>query len=231
LSGDGDDEGGAVDAMENSLLALKILKRLLLVGYEYPNHDKEVQEFWDQSQSQFGQFLDMATREPPIIVSPAIDFVQKHLVQLAKLHCGMGSTHPAAYALLPNSLDLTRAYWGLIMKFGDTYSSLTTDWSSKAASLEKGPKGERNFIERLALKGMVLLRACLKMVFSPKQTFKWRSPEIRDEQDQAAVFLKTQLLTDTLICQMADVIVTKFFVFRPADLEAWEEVKSHISLY
>jgi hypothetical protein len=230
LLGNGDGEGGATDAMENSLLALKILKRLLLVGYEYPNHNKEVREFWDQSRHQFCQFLDMATCEPPVIVSPAINFLQKHLVQLAKLHSGMGSDHPASYALLPNSLDLTRTYWTLIMKFGNTYSSLTS-WNSKTSSLEKGPKNEQDFMEILALKGMVILRACLKMAFGPNHSLKFRSAEIKDEQEEAALFFKTQLLTDVFVCQMADIIMTKFFVFRPADLEAWEDVIFHIFLY
>jgi hypothetical protein len=62
------------------------------------------------------------------------------------------------------------------------------------------------------------------MVFSPVQSFKYRTPEIKGEQSQAVNLIKTQLLTDDLVCQLADVIVTKFFVFRQADLNAWEEV-------
>lgn len=227
LGGNGDDEGGATDAMENSLMALKILRRLLVVGYEYPNHDKEVQQLWAQSQNQFGQFLNMVTHEPAIIVSPAKDLVQKHMLQLAKLHSQMIKDHPAAFALLPNSLELARAYWGLVSKLGETYGSAKPDFSAKTLS-QDNMRDEITIMEKLSLKGLLILRYCVKMVFSPSQSFKYRTPEVREEQAQAVNLIKTQLLTDDLVCQLADIIVTKFFVFRQADLNAWEEVNNPI---
>jgi hypothetical protein len=221
LNGNGDDESGAVDAMENSLLAIKILRRLLVVGYEYPHDSTEVQRLWEQSQIQFGQFLAMITHDPPVLVSPARDLVEKHLVQYSKLHVQMSTTHPASFAVLPSSIDLVRAYWGLIAKFGDTYGSERQDFSAKA--LQDDDKNERPVLEKLSLKGLNLLRACLKMVFSPVNTFKYRSPEVKAQQQAAVNFLKTDLLTEELISQIANVIVTKFFVFRQVDLQAWEE--------
>lgn len=219
LTGNGDDEGGAMDDMENSLLALKTLRRLLIAGYEYPNHDKDVQQLWEHSQLQFGQFLDLISREPAVIVSPAKDLVEKHMLQLSKLHVEMSTTHPAAFALLPHSLELVKAYWGLISKFGERYGSVQT-------SLGLGDKESKDFDERLSIQGLKLLRACLKMVFSPSHSFKYRTPEIKEEQNHALSLVKSELLTDDLVAQIASTIVTKFFVFRQADLEAWEEVSS-----
>ncbi|KAH8813095.1 armadillo-type protein [Xylogone sp. PMI_703] len=225
LSGQGDDEGGAMDAMENSLFAIKILRRLLVVGYEYPNHDKEVQELWQRSQEQFGQFLDMISRDPPILVSPARDIIEKHLVQFAKLHVQMSQIHPAAFALLPNSLALAQAYWGLVSRYGDSYGSATQDFSAKALKKDESTKHDRPIMEKLCLKGLTLLRACMKMAFSPAQSFKYRSPEVKAEQQQAIEFLKTNLLKDELVSEMANIIVTKFFVFRQVDLDEWEEAE------
>jgi hypothetical protein len=223
LSGNGDDEGGAIDAMENSLTAIKILRRLLIVGYEYPNHDKDVQELWEHSQHQFGQFLDMISQEPPVLGSPAKELVEKHLVQFSKLHVQMSNTHPAAFALLPNSLELVRAYWGLVAKYGESYGSESQDFSAKALRADDGSKAERPVMEKLCLKGLTLLRACMKMVFSPAQSFKYRSAEVKEEQKRGVDLIKSQLLTDELVAAIANTIVTKFFVFRQVDLEAWEE--------
>ncbi|KAN0093757.1 ARM repeat-containing protein [Hyaloscypha variabilis] len=222
FNGNGDDEGGAMDAMENSLFAIKILRRLLIAGYEYPNHSKDVQQLWEHSQHQFGQFLEMVSHEPPVLVSPAKDLVEKHLVQFSKLHAQMANSHPAAFALLPSSLDLVRAYWGLVAKFGESYGSESQDFSSKARR-DNTDKDERPVMEKLCLKGLNILRACLKMVFSPAQSFKYKSPEVKAEQQDAVALVKTELLTDELVGQVASVIVTKFFVFRQVDLEAWEE--------
>lgn len=223
LNGSGDDEAGAMEAMENSLFAIKILRRLLVVGYEYPNHSKEVQQIWEVSQHQFGQFLEMVSREPPFLVSPAKDLVEKHLLQFSKLHVQMSGVHPAAFALLPSSLDLVRAYWGLVAKFGESYGSATHDFSSKAMDQDENMKNQRPVMEKLCLKGLTLLRACLKMVFSPVHSFKYRSAEVKAEQQEGCALIKAQLLTDDLVCQIANVIVTKFFVFRQVDLQAWEE--------
>ncbi|KAI9047812.1 hypothetical protein LZ554_008520 [Drepanopeziza brunnea f. sp. 'monogermtubi'] len=223
LNGSGEDEGGAMDAMESSLYAIKILRRLLIAGYEYPNHSTEVQQLWEHSQMQFGQFLDMICREPPLLVSPAKELVEKHLMQFSKLHTQMSFQHPAAFALLPNSIELVRSYWGLVAKFGESYGSETQDFSAKALRTDEQTKDQRPVIEKLCLKGLNILRACCKMVFSPSWSFKYRTNEIKQEQNEGIALIKSQLLTDTLVSEMASVIVTKFFVFRQVDLEAWEE--------
>lgn len=220
LTTGGGDEGGAVNAMESSLLAMKILRRLLIAGYQFPNNDKDVQELWGRSQLQFGQLFEIISQEPPAVVSPAKDLIEKHLLQLSKLHLEMAKTHPAAFAVLPNSVELARGYWGLIVKFGDRYGS--SAFTSKDTS-DADDKDGRDVLEKLSLKGLSLLRACLQMVFRPSPSFVYRSADIKEQQKQSVDIIKTQLLTDELVSQMASVIVTKFFVFRQADLEAWEE--------
>jgi hypothetical protein len=223
LGGSGEDEGGALDAMENSLLAIKILRRLLISGYETPSHSTDVQQLWEHSQNQFGQFLDMATRDPPILVSPAKELVEKHMVQFSKLHVQMATQHPASFALLPSSLDLVRAYWGLVAKYGESYGSESQDFSAKTMQKDSATERERPVMEKLCLKGLNILRACLKMAFSPIHSFKYKTAQMKAEQNEAVIIIKTQLLTDALVGQMASVIVTKFFVFRQVDLESWEE--------
>lgn len=223
LGGGGDDEGGAIDAMENSLLAFKIIRRLFVVGYEYPNHDTAIQNMWSKYQDHFGVFLEMISQDPPVLDSPAKEMVEKHTIQYSKLHVQMAQLHPAAFALLPNSLPLVTAYWGLVSKFGESYGSETQDFSAKALKHDDGTKTDRPTMEKLCLKGLTLLRACMKMAFSPTQSFKYRTPEVKEEQQQAVTIVKTNLLTNDLVSEMASVIVTKFFVFRQVDLEAWEE--------
>lgn len=220
LTAGGDDEGGAMDAMDSSLLALKILRRLLIAGYKYPAQDKDVQELWGHSQLQFGQLFGMVSHEPPLITSPAKELVEKHLLQLSKLHLEMAKTHASSFAALPNSVELARGYWSLIEKYGEAYGSST--FTSKGDS-DAGDEDGRHVLEKLALKGLSLLRSCLQMVFRPKPSFVYRSAEIKEAEKGLMDVIKFQLLTDELVSQMASVIVTKFFIFRQADLEAWNE--------
>ena len=223
LGGNGDDEGGAMDAMENSLAALKIMRRLIIVGYEHPNHDKRVQEIWSSSNVFLSQLISLLNAEPPVLISPARELVEKHVLHLSKLHIHMATEHPAAFALLPNSLSLVQSYWGLVSMYGDTYGSMTTDFSAKVSNQGDKPKNEKSTMEKLSLNGLLLLRACVKMVFNKTLSFKYNSKEAKEERNQAMQFIRSQLFTNELVLEMANLILTKFFVFRQVDLEAWEE--------
>lgn len=217
----GDDEGGAIESIENSLLAIKVIRRLIIAGYDFPAREKDVQEFWTLTRTHFGQFLPYVTSEDSPLAENTQQKIGRHLMQLSKLHLNMATTHPAGFVLLPNSIDLTRDYWSLISKLGET-------WGSKSVeTAEIGTDGDADddapIIERLALKGLLIIRACVKMVFYPTQTFRYKQQQEKDEKNQATEMLKSNLLTDDLVREMISSLVTRFFVFRPSDLRMWEE--------
>ena len=60
--------------------------------------------------------------------------VEKHVVQLAKLHHEMSRDHPAGFALLPNSIELVRAYWSLVQHFGESFGSKEAVTSALASA-------------------------------------------------------------------------------------------------
>ncbi|KAI0384166.1 ARM repeat-containing protein [Hypomontagnella monticulosa] len=218
-----DDDGDeALLAMENSLDALKSLRRLLLVGYEYPHKDKTAQQVWSFSQVQFAQFLSFVHSDVEKMKLYA-DFLGKHLMQFTKLHIEMAQHHPASFASLPNSLDLVRGYWDLTAKFAVVFNESGGIRQDTSVSGQAKAKVEGPLIERLALKGLILMRACVRMVHHPMQTILYRSKAVAQEQQQAIKVIETDLLKDELITQMANVIITHLFVFRKADLDAWDE--------
>lgn len=101
----------------------------------------------------------------------------------------MAKDHPAGYALLPDSASLARAYWGLIRDFGETYGSQIPTKSAVIGT--DGDVDERiSCQEIISLKGLVLLRACMKMVFNPVQTFRYQRPEDKEENKLAKEFMK-----------------------------------------
>ena len=107
-NGQGGSEGDALAAMHNSLLALKILRRLVIMGYERPHGDSTVEQFWTMSQNQFGQFLGFVNQDSTVTQSYQ-DFVGKHLLQFTKLHIDMAEGHAASFAFLPSDLSKTSA--------------------------------------------------------------------------------------------------------------------------
>jgi hypothetical protein len=217
------DEDDADLAMQNSLTALKILRRLLSMGYDSPHKDAMVQQFWAISQTQFGQFLGYVSQDSPV-PAPYQDVVGKHLVQFTKLHIQMAEMHPASFAALPDSIPLVRAYWDLVANFAEVFEKsggikqTTIDGLEGAKSKMEGP-----LLERLALKGLLLLRSCIAIVFQPAQSFRYKSQETKDEEQAAVKSIKGNLLTNDFVLQVVNVIITKLFMFRQSDLEAWEE--------
>ncbi|KAF9635979.1 Importin-beta [Lasiodiplodia theobromae] len=219
----GDDEGGALESIEQSLLAIKVLRRVLVSGFEFPNRDSDVQQFWGIVRNQLGDFLTITSQEPSTLSSPVKELVEKHLLQLAKLHLEMSKTHPAAFVLLPDSINTTKAYWGLIVKFGENFGIKQASMEGQIGTDGDTDDDEKSIMERLCLKGLLLIRACLRMVFNPAQTFKYRHEQEKQERAEATQLVKQELLGEDFVREMMETVVTRYFVFRPSDLRQWEE--------
>ncbi|KAF2090076.1 ARM repeat-containing protein [Saccharata proteae CBS 121410] len=215
-----DDEGGALESIEQSLLAMKVIRRVVIAGYEFPNREKDVQEFWSIIKDHLSVFLALLQQQN--LADPVRALIEKHLMQLSKFHLDMARTHPAAFAHLPHSMDLTRAYWSLAAQFGQEFGSKSADTSAKIGT-DGDAEDDISIMERLSLKGLLLIRACIKMVFNQAHTFKYKTPEDKEEKKQSTELVKQDLLRDDFVRDIMQVVVTKYFVFRPNDLRKWEE--------
>ncbi|KAH0556736.1 hypothetical protein GP486_005475 [Trichoglossum hirsutum] len=225
LEGGGEDEGGAIENIEQSLLTIRVIRRLLITGYEFPNRDKGVREFWTILRMHFAYFLSIVVRDSQMLADEVQGLVESHLVQISKLYLDMAKGNATAFVLLPDSATLLHAYWGLISKFGETFGSKTaiTSVQKRSANGEKGCNEDTPILERLCLKGVLLLRACVRMLFYPAQSIRYRQGEEKEEQKEAKEILKTQLLTDGLVREIVEVLVARFFVLREKDLQEWQE--------
>ncbi|KAI4793655.1 ARM repeat-containing protein, partial [Aureobasidium sp. EXF-8845] len=218
LSNNVGDQEALQQTMQSSLLAIKTLRRLLVAGYEFPNRESDVHQFWQLTYAQVGNFMNIISTQGATFTEEISVPLEKHLLQLSKLHLEMAKAHPAAFVLLPNSLDLVRSYWALIKQFGETFGSRLTSGVSSGEHGEQKP-----FQEKVTLSGLKLVRACIKMVFNPVQSFKYKHPQDKIEKAEAIAAVKEQLLTDAFVTEVMEVVVTKFFVFRQGELEEWNE--------
>lgn len=210
------DEGNATAAMDNGLTTFRILRRLLVIGYEFPHRDEIVQRIWSFSQSQLGQLLSMD------IVNNKYPALGKLLLQFTKLHVDMATSRPASFAGLPGSSGLARAYWDLVAKFSMVFDESEGIRQSNSSN-ETRPKADGPLLEKLALKGLLLMRACVKMAHRPVQTIKYVSKGDNQEQQEWIAAIKSQLFSDDFVKEMARTIITRLLVFRKADMAAWEE--------
>ena len=228
LTAGGDDEGGALESIEISLLALQILRRLMVSGYDFPNRHAEIQDIWRILVLHFGQMLALVHESSFLLGANPKKSIEKHLVQISKLHVNMAQSHPVGYALLPDSTALAKAYWGLACQYGETFGSQTPSPSAKIGSDGDAEEGGPPMMEELTLKGLLLIRACLKMVFNPMQTFRYLKDEDKEERKASRELMRDDLLSGEFAREVMETLVTRFFVFTTRDLKEWEEEVSDL---
>lgn len=219
----------AGESMGVSLLCLKILRRLIVAGYEFPNRVGEVQELWGILGRQVWALLG-AEAEADVGV---VGMVRKHVLNMGKLYLDVAGSHPAAFALLPGTLGLLEKYWEVVVAHGEGLGE-----RSKEGKREEGADERFGFREKVALQGMLLFRNCAKMIWNPVSTFKclfppgwWcsgltgvdRHKTEKDENKEATELFKAQLFTPQTVTHCMEVLVTKYFILRPADLEGWTD--------
>lgn len=78
-------------------------------------------------------------------------------------------------------------------------------------------------MEKLTLKGLLLIRACLRMVFNPVQTFRYQKDEDKEERKTSKELMSGELLSEKFAREVVETLVTRFFVFTARDLKEWEE--------
>lgn len=211
------------NAIQSSLLCIKILRRLLITGYEHPNRDNDVVGFWKLSIEYLGSFMQSSSQgQSPASLSTLLE---KNMLQLAKLHHELARDHPASFALLPDSVQLVHSYWSIAKSFGESFGSkeAVTSAAANGSIGTDGDVDEKPTMEKLVLRGMLTLRACVKMVHNPTQTFKYKTPQDKEERTQATTVMRQQLLTEDLVREVMETLVTRYFVFRASDLREWEE--------
>ncbi|OJJ39480.1 hypothetical protein ASPWEDRAFT_180880 [Aspergillus wentii DTO 134E9] len=208
----GADEAALIDALEQSLICLKVVRRLVIAGFEHPSRANEVRDFWVLTHSHFSRFLSFV-HGSVTLPEPVHRAIEKHLLQLSKLHVEMAKTHPASFALLPDSIPLVQSYWSLVVKLSEDYGKLGADGESEGKSL----------MEKTGLRALLLIRACARMAFNPVQTFKYQTPQDKEEKKQSVELIKSQLFTQEFVVSVMELLVTQFFKFRKSDFQEWEE--------
>lgn len=205
------DEGTVLQLLEQSLVSLKVVRRLIIAGFEHPNRDQEVRNFWLLTHNHFSRFLSFINGSIPMS-EQAHRAVEKHLLQLSKLHVDMAKDRAASFALLPESITLVQSYWTLVVQLAENYSQLG----------ESESEG-KSLMEKTGLRALLLIRACSKMAFNPAQTFKYQTPEDKEEKRQSIELIKGQLFTHDFVVNVMELLVTQFFRFRKSDFQEWEE--------
>lgn len=168
-----------LEVMGISLRCLKSLRRLAISGYEFPNRVDEVREMWVIFKNQVSAFLAISASanlqgEANVVQKP----LRKHILGLGKMFIDFSQLHSTAFALLPDTLEILQLYWSAIEAYGTELGTTAIQAGEAMLRGEEVPEvgdeeAERlKFMDRLALQGMLLLRASAKMIHNPAGVIK-----------------------------------------------------------
>lgn len=202
------DDAQTVALMVMSVQVLKILRRLIIAGYDYPHRETDVQEYWMMTQSHLQVYLELIHRDG--LSATYKEAAGSHITQLAKFHCQVAEVHPVSFALLPHTTSLARNYWSAAC-------------TMRERQLEASRQGSEvsSVYESTSLRALLLLRACFKIVYNPTQNFKYKNAEAKEDPPRAKKIIQEELLTDDFALGLMRVLVNLFFLHTTGDMEEW----------
>ncbi|KAK9470741.1 armadillo-type protein [Dipodascopsis tothii] len=184
-------------------LALKICRRLVVEGYEFANREDEARLVFQATTSHLGAFVERYVAAPS-------DELEKFVLCLGKFYQDLAERQPTAFILMPGSFDVVRAYVSLVQ--------------TRAAAFHEPGAAGTEFWEKVVVRALLLLRKTVKMAHGDSMhTIKYRTADDRAETKAAVQSLKTDLLGETLVVPVADVLLASYLRLRPAELERWED--------
>jgi len=197
-----------IEQMRGSELILKVIRRSVVAGYDFPHRDNDVQDFWKVSGAHmqvYMQFLHHKT-----FATDYKTLAGRHLIQIAKFHFNMAAVHPVSFPLLSDTLALVHMYWEFAKAMRNNQRLLHDEIS------------EVEFVyEAFNLRALLLLRLCFKMVHSATHPVKYKSSPYKDDPARAKELVKTSLLTNVFVNELCEVLINRFFIFVPSDIEEW----------
>lgn len=226
--------------LEQTLLAIKVVRRLAVGGYESPNRSPEVRQLSDNLSSNLEELLHLNYGGAAIPSDTIRQLLDRHLIQIAKFHLEMARVHPIAFVLM-NGTQRIQQYWQLVSNFGESYGSRSIDFAKldpngDANTEGKSPLEKGTFLtagkqscpsqpnmQSACIKALLIIRACLKTLSNPQQSLRFSRDEKREEEKEEAVVHLKGLFTDDFLRNIMDVLVRCYFVLREKELAEWED--------
>lgn len=194
-------ESDDISKLQISYLALKVLRRVAVDGYESPQKDKSVVEFISLSEQHFQLLLKNYDN------FKTVDMYEKFIKCYCKLYFNLISASTANFVMMPSSKTILITFTTLIIeRASDVYNENT--------------ESQTGFWETIAIRGFSILKKVINFITKKGAvTIKVRSD--KSEVDAAIHKLTTEFLSEDLVKKLIDLLIDWYLRLRPADLEAW----------
>lgn len=201
---------------EESLLCLRILRRLAESAFPEPERSPDFTTLWEKSYEQFLELASYLFQDTGKEFRMRQPIAEAHARQLAKLHYNVSlmASPEFSYAVLPQAANLTIAYWSLAEQYGRTVHHSTT---------AEAEAGKIKSLEFLCLKALLLVRSAVKTSARLSKGLH-NDPVGRKQMNRdARLRLEALVFLPDRVRSMVDVLIMQYFMLSQKDLEAWQE--------
>jgi hypothetical protein len=213
--------------LENSWASGRVIRKLIASLMERPRDDIAARSFWDASLVTFKDILPLSISANLTNIDQTVGrLLAKDLSQVTKLHVNLAKNLPTDFALLQApDFEVVQLHWWILSLLGQHYAAQAgyPPVAQVTQSVHDFDDGQKSLIDKLGHHALLLLRACMKMIFTPGRALRYRPPEEKDIDNRTMANLKEHVFTETSILELLNHIVMELFLFQPSDLREWEE--------
>ncbi|SCV03238.1 LAMI_0H06546g1_1 [Lachancea mirantina] len=195
-----DDE--SLSHIQVSYLALKVLRRVVIEGYDFPHRDKAVVEFMQMIVSHF----EMLTSNYDSLRK--FNYIEKFVKCYGKLFYYMILASPANFLLLPCASNALMAITRILFdRANDVYN--------------ENAEITGDFWEQVAIRGFLILKKIVNFL-QKKGTVTIKARNDKNEVQLAIQKISTEFFNEGLVTKLVDVLMQWYLKLRPAELENWD---------
>lgn len=194
-------DGDILSKLQISYLALKVLRRMVSDGYEYPQRDETVCEFMKLSITHFDVLI--ANHEN----FKKFDLYEKFIKCFGKLYFNLVTAWPANFILIPSSSQILISYTSFLL--------------NKAQFVyQENPDVTGDFWEQVAIRGIMIIKRVINFV-SKKGAVTIKARSDKPNIDAAITKINNEYLNENLIKKMVDTLMEWYLKLRATELDNW----------
>ncbi|KAJ2802975.1 hypothetical protein H4R20_003073, partial [Coemansia guatemalensis] len=192
-------------------LCIKVLRRLWVFGHEKIESATAIaQNFYATALSHQSAFYDFFRSLPDGAAPDDYMLVLRKVVLLyGKLYLDFQKYHAVQFITLPCTKSMLQWYWEQISSEATRLTPLSSDGHYTAEPT----------LEPLLIQGLILYKNVVKNFFYQTDD----GEDVDAEATRCRRLIDSEILTPTLIAQMAELLMLHYIPLKPKDLEQWQD--------
>lgn len=194
-------DANKLSELQVSYLSLKVLRRIVVDGYEYPHKDESVVEFMNITVNHFQLLL---THDEHF---KRVDIYEKFIKCYGKLYYNLINSSPTNFILQPCALPILLSFTKLLIeRASDVY--------------QENSEINGDFWEQISIRGFLILKKII-MFINKRGAIMIKARNDKKEIETAVSKISSEFLTIDLAAKLIDLLMDWYLRLRPIELKNW----------